>query len=426
MAEKPSHTELANEVIELAEQVTLGTDLEDKVRELVQVLDSMQERLDKNLYSQQALIRSERKYRMLFNAARDSALVLDADGKIVDVSQGAERLYGHAPEYMQGRNMTDFIAPAYRNLFRERFSGFAQLQDADEEIQVLRRDGSVVDVWCKCSPFTDTEGNFDGVLVFDREITGIKLLREQLIRSERLAATGQLAASIAHEINSPLQGVIGLIDVMKKIHRGDRKLQKNLALLEGAFDSIRKTVKNLLDLNRPGKHVMQTVDINRVIKDTLALMRSDLKKKKVHHRLELDQKLPGVTGTPQQISQIIMNLVNNAVEAIGGAAPFEEKSVSERPEGEITFRTYRRDNHAVIEVADTGPGIAEEDLNHIFDPFYTSKKKLGMGVGLSICHGIIEEYRGTIAANNAVGGGAVFTIALPATNVEDASDHPFR
>ncbi|KPJ77546.1 MAG: hypothetical protein AMJ54_07455 [Deltaproteobacteria bacterium SG8_13] len=413
MAAKPTDKKLTDEVKELRKQLLHCSRLEVKHRELKQEVEALQVKLERHLRSQEALARSERKYRMLFNAARDSALVLDAEGRIIDVSQGAEKLYGRSAEDMLGRKMADFIAPSCASLYRERFSGFRQLQDADEEIQVLRRDGSTVDVWCKCTPYTDKDGCFDGVLVFDREITGIKLLREQLIRSERLAATGQLAASIAHEINSPLQGVIGLIDVMKKTHGTDQKLQKNLSLLEGAFDSIRKTVKNLLDLNRPGKHVMQTVDINRVVKDTLALMRSDLKKKKVHHRLELDQQLPGITGTPQQISQVIMNLVNNAVEAISGSVAIDGNRAVSYPEGEITFRTYRRDNHVVIEVSDNGPGIAEEDLQHIFDPFYTSKKKLGMGVGLSICHGIIEEYHGTIKARNAAGGGAVLTVELP-------------
>ena len=415
MAEKNDTNQLTDKALNQGKQLSVGADLEEKLRALEQANVALQSQLEQHMQTEEALLQSERRYRMLFNAARDSALVLDAEGRIVDVSQSAEKLYGCAAEEMLGRHMSEFIAPDYTNLFRERFAGFRQLQDADEEIQVLRGDGSVVDVWSKCTPYTDEQGDFDGVLVFDREITGIKLLREQLIRSERLAATGQLAASIAHEINSPLQGVIGLIDVMKKTHGSDHKLQKNLALLEGAFDSIRKTVKNLLDLNRPGKHVMQTVDINRVIKDTLALMRSDLKKKKINHRLELDQRLPGITGTPQQISQVIMNLVNNAVEAIGGSVAVNDNSAVAYPEGEITFRTRRRDDLVVIEVADNGPGIAEEDLQHIFDPFYTSKKKLGMGVGLSICHGIVEEYHGTIKACNAAGGGAVLTVELPAS-----------
>lgn len=241
----------------------------------------------------------------------------------------------------------------------------------------------------------------------------IKFLRDQLIRSERLAATGQLAASVAHEINSPLQGVIGLIDVMKKTHSDDEKLLKNLALLEGAFDSIRKTVKSLLDLNRPGRQIRQAVDVNRVIENTLALVRSTLKKNKVFTNLELSPQLPGIIATPQQISQVVMNLVNNTLEAINGTSKNDELEISDIKGGEITFRTYQQDNRVVIEVADTGPGISEEDLQHIFDPFFTSKKKMGMGVGLSICHGIIEQNRGTIVANNSPDGGAVFTIELP-------------
>ena len=251
------------------------------------------------------------------------------------------------------------------------------------------------------------------VKILQDSVKRIKFLRDQLIRSERLAATGQLAASVAHEINSPLQGVIGLIDVMKKTHSNDEKLLKNLTLLEGAFDSIRKTVKSLLDLNRPGKQILQSVDVNKVIENTLALVRSTLKKNKVTTKLALSPRLPGIITTPQQISQVVMNLVNNALEAINGTSMNNELEFSDLKGGQITFTTYQQDNLVVIEVADTGPGISEEALQHIFDPFFTSKKKMGMGVGLSICHGIIEQNRGTIVASNSPDGGAVFTIELP-------------
>ena len=249
-----------------------------------------------------------------------------------------------------------------------------------------------------------------------------KMLRDQLIRSERLAATGQLAASVAHEINSPLQGVIGLIDVMKNTHSKDEKLLRNLKLLEGAFDSIRHTVRNLLDLNRPGKQILQTVDVNRVIESTLALVRSNLKKNKVVTALQLSPGLPGVVTTPQQISQVIMNLINNAVESINGISRIDEPETADLKGGKIRFKTYLREKSIIIEVADSGPGIAEEDISQIFDPFFTKKKKMGMGVGLSVCHGIIEQNRGTILAGNGPDGGAVFTIELPQVEAPKKSD----
>lgn len=387
--------------------------VEKRTHDLMKVNEELEKKVKEHQQTEEALRRSERKYRMLFNSAQDGVLVLDSEGKIIDVSQGSEILYGYGASDMLGRHFFDFVAPAFIPLFRERFEDFRQLKSADEEIQIMRRDGTITDVWCKCTPFTDPEGNFEGVLIHDREITRIKILRDQLIRSERLGATGQLAASIAHEINSPLQGVIGLIDVMKKSHAADQKLLKNLTLLEGAFDSIARTVRNLLDLNRPGKQILQTVDVNRVIENTLALVRSTLKKNKVRTLLLLSAQIPGIIATPRQISQVIMNLVNNAVEAMTGIRHSDDWNSSDGKGREITFTTYRQEDRVVIEVADNGPGISEEDLQYVFDPFYTSKKKLGMGVGLSICHGIVEEYSGTIVARNSPNGGAVFTIEFP-------------
>jgi signal transduction histidine kinase len=119
-------------------------------------------------------------------------------------------------------------------------------------------------------------------------------------------------------------------------------------------------------------------------------------------------------ASPQQMGQVLMNLINNSVEAITGMPGyFERAHHSQSGGGSITIQTFNRDEQFVIELKDSGPGIPPSDLNRIFDPFFTSKKPMGMGVGLAICHGIVEEHHGRITAENAPDGGAVFTIALP-------------
>ena len=394
-------------------------DLEKKVETLLEELKALRGSRNNNqdnkpeTYSSDKRVDDGTNYRKLFKETLDGLLLLDSKGRITDVSRGTEELYGYSLKEMRGRRLDDFLSPALLPRFKEAFSDFEKMKPADDEMQIIRNDGTLVDIWCKCTPLKDSDGNFEGVLINDREITRIKMLRDQLIRSERLAATGQLAASVAHEINSPLQGVIGLIDVMKNTHAKDDKLLRNLNLLEGAFDSIRHTVRNLLDLNRPGKQILQTVDVNKVIQSTLALVRSNLKKNKVVTRLQLSPGLPGVVTTPQQISQVIMNLINNAIEAINGISRSDEPETSDLKGGTIRFKTYAREKWVVIEVADSGPGIADEDISQVFDPFFTKKKKMGMGVGLSICHGIIEQNRGTILVGNMPDGGAVFTVELP-------------
>jgi PAS domain S-box-containing protein len=405
-----------------------SNETENRLREKINRLESKLEQYKQDLEKTQAALRKEnaehqrtrkalgwreRIYRMLFNSVQDGVLVLNDRGEISDVSQGGEMLYGYTAAEMLGKKYTDFVAPASKSTVVNSMELLRTLQCIDDEIQLVRQDGSRVDIRCRCTPFTDSQGNFEGVLVYDRDLSRTKMLREQLIRSERLAATGQLAASVAHEINSPLQGIIGLIGVMKKTYEGDLKLLKNLDLLEGAFDSIRRTVRNLLDLNRPGKQLLQNIDINRIIENTLALVQSNLKKNKVNIEQDLAGKLPQIIGSPQQISQLIMNLINNAVEAMNGVSLTEPWDGRDTPGGEIRFTTYLKNERVVLEVADSGPGISKEDLQHIFDPFYTSKKKMGMGVGLTVCHGIVAEHQGTIVAENAPQGGAVFRIDLP-------------
>ena len=121
-----------------------------------------------------------------------------------------------------------------------------------------------------------------------------------------------------------------------------------------------------------------------------------------------------LTASPQQLGQVLMNLINNAVESITGAPEFQKK-LKEDPayNGQIFIDTLNQDKELVIKVKDNGPGIANVDLERIFDPFFTRKKTMGMGVGLSICHGIIEDHKGYIVADNDKDGGAVFTITLP-------------
>jgi signal transduction histidine kinase len=201
-------------------------------------------------------------------------------------------------------------------------------------------------------------------------------------------------------------------------HGKDEDLLNKLDLIKNAFVSIRNTVRNLIDLNRPGKEKKQPMDVNQVIKNTVALMISHLKKNMVDIKLNLAAKTSNMHASPQQIGQVIMNLVNNAVEAIIHAPDFKNKQKqSASIGGKIGIDTSCRDEEIIITVKDNGPGISNNDLEHIFDPFFTRKKKMGMGVGLSICHGIIEDHQGTITAKNSPEGGAVFTIRLPLGNV---------
>ncbi|UCG08578.1 MAG: PAS domain S-box protein, partial [Desulfobacterales bacterium] len=319
---------------------------------------------------------------------------------------------GYTKTELLGLTIADLIESDQISLMEDMMKQASEEKEVRFELELKTKDGTLIpnEINCRYVMYLG-EPCF---LCVARDITQTKLLQNHLIRSERLAATGQLAASIAHEINSPLQGITALLNVIRTSHKKDQELLIKLDLIKSAFNSIRDTVKNLIDLNRPGKENKTPTDVNQVIENTAALVRSYLKKNRINIRLNLDAKAQRIDGSPQQLGQVFMNLINNAVESITSDPHFQEKLEHlPRFAGEIQIDTYNHKNDIVIRVKDSGPGIAEKELDHIIDPFITSKKTMGMGVGLSICHGIIEDHKGMIMAENAPNDGALFTISLP-------------
>jgi signal transduction histidine kinase len=283
------------------------------------------------------------------------------------------------------------------------------------ESKFRRKDDRIIDVLLRSSLINPGDVS-EGRIFTVTDITQTKLMQEQLIRTERLAATGQLAASIAHEINSPLQAVTVMLGTLKKKYNGDMALSGQLALLKGAFGSIRDTVKNLLDLNRPGNEPKQPTNVNDIIENIVDLVRSHLKKNRIKVNLDLSSNIPDINASPMQLNQCFLNLINNAIEAIIGAKSIKNNPMVDMAEDRaITIKTNLEKGKVIVRITDTGPGIPEGDLQHIFDPFFTRKKRMGMGVGLSICHGIIEEdHNGIITAENSPRGGVVMTVILAA------------
>jgi signal transduction histidine kinase len=303
----------------------------------------------------------------------------------------------------------------YERVGFELHSQIQKLGTGTVESKFRRKDDRIIDVLLRSSLINP--GDFSEGRIFTvTDITQTKLMQDQIIRTERLAATGQLAASIAHEINSPLQAVTVMLGTLKKRYSGDKVLSGQLALLKGAFDSIRDTVKNLLDLNRPGKASKQPTNVNDIIENIVDLVRSHLKKNRIKVNLNLSTDIPDINASPMQLNQCFLNLINNAMEAmIGSLSPNNGLMAEIQAGGEIAIRTNFDKGKVIVQITDTGPGIAEGDLQYIFDPFFTRKKKIGMGVGLSICHGIIEDHGGIIKAENSPHGGVVMTVILPAS-----------
>ncbi len=232
----------------------------------------------------------------------------------------------------------------------------------------------------------------------------LKLTQRELISAEKLASLGQLSAGIAHEIGNPLSAINGYVDVLKRASNIDEEKRSGfLDDIQKEVDRIDKIIKTLLNYSRTKKTAPQFLDPNRVVRDSVDIIRSQGVLKNISIILELSDDIPFIEGDPGQLSQVIINLILNARDAMDGY-------------GEIAISTSEIPDSGVrIAISDNGTGIAPEILDKVFDPFFTTKEPgEGTGLGLSVSARIIETFGGRINARSAEGEGAVFEILFPA------------
>ncbi len=394
--------------------------LEEKVEERTKELSKANEQLKKEIeerkQAETMLKRSENTLKSIFKSA-PIGIGLVTNRIIGWTNDQFQQMVGYSQDELKGKNARILYESddEYERIGSEMNSQIQKFGTGTVESQFKRNDDYMVDILLKSAPINPVDFS-EGRIFTVMDITQTKLMQDQLIRSERFAATGQLAASIAHEINSPLQAVTVMLGTLKKNYRDNKALSNQLELLKGAFSSIRDTVKNLLDLNRPGEEVKQSTNVNKIIEKNINLFQSHFKKNKIKMNLDLSSNIPDINASPLKLNQCFLNLINNAVEAMTSTSTPNNGSIAGiETGGEITIKTNHSKGNIIIEISDTGPGIPEEELQYIFDPFFTRKKKMGMGVGLSICHRIIYDHGGFITGENLPQGGVVMTITLPAS-----------
>jgi signal transduction histidine kinase len=236
-----------------------------------------------------------------------------------------------------------------------------------------------------------------------REEARVRELERQLFHAERLATVGRLAAGIAHEINNPLEGMANYLALARDaVARGDRaEGERHLRRVKEGLDRAAAVVHQVLAHADPAKAPLQLLDINQVLRETSRFVESRQDFRGVAFALELAGGPLLVRGSQVMLGQVAVNLVLNACEA--------------QPRGgEVRISSRREDGYAVAEFADRGPGVAEGDRARIFEPFYSTKSTTGLG--LSICHSIVQQHAGELTVLAREGGGAVFRLRLPAAS----------
>ena len=297
----------------------------------------------------------------------------------------------------------------------------------------VRKDGTLVDVAITVSPIVNPAGHVVGGSVTARNITEKKRAEEierkltlemkkrseqltaayeklqqvqsQLIQAEKLSSIGQMSAGVSHELNSPLMGLLGLLKIYKRKAKEGTDESLELGKMVDAAEHMAKIISDLNTFARQSRGEFTELDLNHTIDATLSFSAKQLTDQGIEVIKKFDPGLPKIRGDQSQLQQVVVNMVNNARDAMPQG-------------GKFTIGTCKDKKSASIEFADTGAGIAQKNLSKIFDPFFTTKPAgKGTGLGLSIVHGIVEAHQGKILVESQPGQGARFKITFPVSEV---------
>lgn len=350
----------------------------------------------------------------------DCLIVTDAKDHITMFNQAAEELTGWPEGQVLGRPCAKvFAASPIIGTMTERTRISGQNQSCGEETLVAsyRR----IPVRLSCSPIRDSADRVQGAALVIQDLSYQKKLEDEAHRNETLARLGGLVAGLAHEVKNPLGGIKGAAQLLAKRFTDQPEVGEYTGVMIREIDRLSRLVEQLLTLGAPPTPDALPVNVHKVIHDVLALMATELSAKQILKRLEIDPSLPDVRGDEPQLAHVFLNLVKNALEAMPTHGAL---TITTRMETDFhILRRAARGNGADpggaspgkflrVEVADTGPGFPQADIERVFEPFFTTKPR-GSGLGLAICERIIAVHGGDIRAENRRGGGAVVTVTLP-------------
>jgi len=350
-------------------------------------------------------IRREEAFRKDIMTSMVSGLVaVDLSGRVLTLNDRAERMTGFSLLDLRGRDTSVLDPPGggVTELLRKTLRARQGIRRAERAVRC--QDGTAFSAACATTLLRNPAGEVYGAVAIFDDLTEIKAMEERIRALDRLAALGRFTAGVAHEIRNPLTGIGTGVQYLERFLADQPDQRENLDFIQQEIRRLNGIVEDLFRVTHPQPLRKTPEPVEDLVRRTLRALGSLPAEKEVAVELEMDENLPEVPVDPDQIQQVLLNLIKNAVEATPAG-------------GEVRIRGYATQDDErpalLLQVMDTGTGIDPDDMSRVFEPFFTKGKAGGTGLGLYVSHGIVERHGGELHVANAYEGGAVFTVRLP-------------
>jgi two-component system sensor histidine kinase HydH len=325
-------------------------------------------------------------------------VALDDNQRITSLNNAAGSVLKVLPAEVMGKNAEEVLPDELWRLLKNLN---ADKGVVEKEIDCTVQKGEVIPLEISATLLNDEDGTFLGYVVLFKDLSEVRSLRKEIARSQRLASVGRLAAGVSHEIRNPLSSIKGFATYFKERYYDVPENQQISNLMIQEVDRLNRVVGQLHEFARPITVSKKSIQIKAFLKDSLKLIERQASEANISIRTDFDSEIDEILIDPDRINQVLLNLYLNAIEAMDDGGSLT-----------VALAKNSKKNGIEIKVSDTGAGITEDDLSHIFDPYFTTKAS-GTGLGLAIAHNIMEAHGGEIAIESRLGQGTEVTIFFP-------------
>ncbi len=380
---------------------TITQTAREREAETRELKENLEEKVDELVETRKEVVFERNKLKSIIECMQEGVVFVDSTNQTTLFNKAAQLIQKEQSDLEMDTDLQFGSAETLAQISQDFSEGSEAIERKNQQIGEKHLENTYAAV-------RDDEDNYLGTVLVSRDVTDRKRMEQQLIFSEKMAAIGELAAGVAHEINNPLDGLLNCILRIQRNPKNIEQTQEYLGLMEEAIHRIEATIRKLLDFSRPHELTLTAINLNDVVNETIGLIEYGASEKGIKIETDFQDQIALIHGDKHLLEQVVLNLALNAITAMpdGGTLLFQT--------GEINLDALIGKPIIYVKVIDTGIGISESVQDRIFDPFYTTQiTAKGTGLGLSVSDRIVRQHQGVIEVESEEGHGSTFTVKLP-------------